>query len=159
MAVAAECPEPRTINRYTPADLQQVLAIERVSYPNPWTREMFSEELDNRLCHIFVCREEETEENAVLGYVCFWLFLGEMHLLNLSVHPDHRRRGTGRRLLVHALDYSSARGAKVGFLEVRKSNRAARTMYEQYGFTEIGVRPRYYEDGEDAVVMLLEIMP
>lgn len=159
MAVVAGCPEPQTISRYTPADLQQVLAIEWVSYPNPWTREMFAEELDNRLCHIFVKREEEGEARTVLGYVCFWLFLGEMHLLNLSVHPDHRRQGVGRRLLVHALDFSSARGAKVGFLEVRKSNRGARTMYEQYGFSEIGVRPRYYEDGEDAVVMLLEITP
>lgn len=159
MAVVAGYPEPRTISRYTPADLEQVFAIERVSYPNPWTREMFAEELDNRLCHIFVCREEDRAACAVLGYVCFWLFLGEMHLLNLSVHPDHRRQGVGRRLLVHALDYSSGRGAKVGFLEVRKRNRAARIMYEQYGFTEIGVRPRYYEDGEDAVVMLLEITP
>jgi len=47
----------------------------------------------------------------------------------------------------------------VGFLEVRRSNRGARNMYESYGFAEIGVRPRYYEDGEDAVVMLLEISP
>ena len=118
---------------------------------------MFAEELDNRLCHIFVCREGEMEASAVLGYVCFWLFLGEMHLLNLSVHPEYRRQGTGRRLLVQALNYSSAKGAKVGFLEVRKNNRAARLMYEEYGFSEIGVRPRYYEDGEDAIVMLLEI--
>ncbi|MFQ5456938.1 MAG: ribosomal protein S18-alanine N-acetyltransferase [Myxococcota bacterium] len=157
MAVAAGQRSSQSIRRYAPGDLDQVLAIEQVSYPNPWTREMFAEELNNRLCHIFVCREEDREDRRVLGYICFWLFLGEMHLLNVSVDPALRRRGVGRSLLVHALDFSAARGAKVGFLEVRRSNRGARALYAQYGFAEVGVRPRYYEDGEDALVMLLEI--
>lgn len=159
MAVAAMDGTSRRIGRYTPADLDEVLVIERASYPNPWTRQMFAEELDNRLCHIFVCREEAPGARGVLGYVCFWLFLGEMHLLNIAVHPERRREGVARRLLSHALDFAAARGAKVGFLEVRRSNAGARRMYEGYGFREIGVRPRYYENGEDAVVMLLEISP
>ncbi len=157
MAVAKQVVDARRIGRYAPSDLDQMLAIERVSYPRPWSRQMFSEELDNRLCHIFVCREGEDEPRVVLGYVCFWLFLGEMHLLNIAVDPRVRREGVGRRLLAHALDYAASRGAKVGFLEVRRSNRAAQHLYEKYGFKEMGVRPRYYEDGEDAVVMLLEV--
>ena len=157
MAIARQDFGARQIGRYTTVDLDQVLAIERVSYPNPWSREMFAEELDNRLCHIFVCREGSGERRVVLGYVCFWLFLGEMHLLNVAVHPDVRREGIGKSLLSHAIDFAAERGAKVGFLEVRRSNRAAQTMYERFGFREMGVRPRYYEDGEDAVVMLLEV--
>ncbi len=157
MAVAATGETSRRIGRYTPADLDQMLVIERASYPNPWTGRMFAEELDNRLCHIFVCRDGEGGAAEVLGYVCFWLFLGEMHLLNVAVHPARRRQGVGRRLLSHALDFAAARGAKVGFLEVRRSNRGARRLYEDFSFSEIGIRPRYYEDGEDAVVMLLEI--
>jgi ribosomal-protein-alanine N-acetyltransferase len=157
MAVAKKAVGARRIGRYAPLDLDQMLAIERVSYPNPWSRQMFSEELDNRLCHIFVCREGEDEAQVVLGYVCFWLFLGEMHLLNIAVDPRVRREGVGRRLLAHALDYAASRGAKVGFLEVRRSNRAAQDLYAECGFKEMGVRPRYYEDGEDAVVMLLEV--
>jgi ribosomal-protein-alanine N-acetyltransferase len=157
MAIAKQTLDARRIGRYSPVDLDQMLAIEQVSYPNPWSRQMFSEELDNRLCHIFVCREERGEGQAVLGYICFWLFLGEMHLLNIAVHPLVRREGVGRRLLAYTLDYAGGRGAKVGFLEVRRSNRAAQDMYAEFGFKEMGVRPRYYEDGEDAVVMLLEV--
>ncbi len=147
----------RAIGRYTRADLDQILGIERASFLHPWSREMFDEELDNRLCHIFVMREEAERDTRVLGYTCFWLFLGEMHLLNIAVHPDARREGIGEGLLSHALQFASGRGAKVVFLEVRRSNEAARAMYARFGFRAMGVRPGYYEDGEDAIVMMLEL--
>jgi ribosomal-protein-alanine N-acetyltransferase len=157
MSVARSRLGARAIGRYRRADLDQILMIERASFPYPWSREMFDEELNNRLCHIFVMREEVERDTRVLGYVCFWMFLGEMHLLNIAVHPEARRHGVGERLLSHALEFASGRGAKVVFLEVRRSNEAARRMYTRFGFRAMGVRPRYYEDQEDAVVMLLEL--
>jgi ribosomal-protein-alanine N-acetyltransferase len=157
MSVARSRLGARGIGRYRRSDVDGILKIERASFLYPWSREMFDEELNNRLCHIFVMREEVDGSTRVLGYVCFWLFLGEMHLLNIAVHPDVRRQGIGERLLSHALQFASERGAKVVFLEVRRSNEAARRMYTRFGFRTMGVRPRYYEDHEDAVVMLLEL--
>jgi ribosomal-protein-alanine N-acetyltransferase len=157
MVVARRSRGDRTIGRYARGDLDQIVAIERASFPNPWSAEMFDEELDNRLCHIFVAREQTPAGVRVIGYVCFWLFLAEMHLLNIAVDPAARRQGMGAALLSHALDFAAAKGAKMVFLEVRRGNDAAQAMYRRYGFRSMGVRPRYYEDGEDALVMLLEV--
>jgi len=118
---------------------------------------MFDEELNNRLCHIFVARERAAAGARVVGYVCFWLFLAEMHLLNIAVDPAARNRGIGAALLARALDFARERGVKMVFLEVRRGNREAQSLYRRFGFREMGVRPRYYEDGEDALVMLREV--
>jgi ribosomal-protein-alanine N-acetyltransferase len=77
----------------------------------------------------------------------------EMHLLNLAVHPAHRRRGIARFLLTTALVRARSQGAAVVWLEVRPSNRAALALYHSFGFEEVGIRPGYYTDnGEDALI-------
>ena len=159
MVVAQRSGGDLAIGRYARGDLDEILAIERASFPHPWSPEMFDEELNNRLCHIFVARERTAAGIRVTGYVCFWLFLAEMHLLNLAIEPALRRRGIGAALLSRALDFARERGVKMVFLEVRRGNREARALYLRFGFREMGVRPRYYEDGEDAIVMLLEVEP
>jgi len=159
MVVAQRSGGGVAIARYGRADLDEILAIERASFPHPWSPEMFDEELNNRLCHIFVARERIGAGNQVAGYVCFWLFLAEMHLLNIAVDPVSRRRGIGTALLARTLDFARERGVKMAFLEVRRGNQAAQSLYRRFGFREMGVRPRYYEDGEDAIVMLLEVEP
>ena len=79
-----------------------------------------------------------------------------MHLLNLAVHPQHRRRGIAWNLLVEALNQARAQGARVAWLEVRPSNTAARALYESFGFEEVGRRRRYYDDTqEDAILLAL----
>jgi ribosomal-protein-alanine N-acetyltransferase len=145
------------IGRYARGDLEEILAIECASFAHPWSPEMFDEELNNRLCHIFVARERAAAGTRVVGYVCFWFFLAEMHLLNIAVDPAGRHRGIGAALLARALDFARERGVKMVFLEVRRGNREAQSLYRRFGFREMGVRPRYYEDGEDALVMLLEV--
>ena len=157
MVVAQRSGGDLVIGRYARVDLDEILAIERASFPHPWSPEMFDEELNNRLCHIFVAREKAGTGGRVAGYVCFWLFLAEMHLLNIAVNPASRRRGIGAALLARALDFARERGVKMVFLEVRRGNRAAQSLYRRFGFREMGARPRYYEDGEDAIVMLLEV--
>ena len=138
-------------------DLEQVLAIERASYPFPWTRGIF-------------------EDCLKAGYACFGGLIdgelvayalhnhgaGEAHLLNLCVHPEFRSRGLGRLLLRHVLDHARAIGCLVVFLEVRPSNPAAITLYRDEGFDVIGKRPGYYPAAtgrEDAVVMRLGLTP
>lgn len=157
MVVAQRSGGDLVIGRYGRGDLEEILAIERASFPHPWSPEMFDEELNNRLCHIFVARERTASGSRVAGYVCFWLFLAEMHLLNIAVDPSGQQRGVGAALLAKALDFARERGVKMAFLEVRRGNRTALSLYRRFGFSEMGVRPRYYEDGEDAIVMLLEV--
>jgi ribosomal-protein-alanine N-acetyltransferase len=83
--------------------------------------------------------------------------LEEMHIINLAVHPEHRRKGIARRLLTEGLAQARALGAELAWLEVRPSNAPARVLYESFGFKEVGRRPRYYDDtNEDALLLTLE---
>jgi ribosomal-protein-alanine N-acetyltransferase len=80
-----------------------------------------------------------------------------MEILNLAVRPDRRRQGLGRHLLGHVLHLCDNMGIKRGYLEVRRSNDAARNLYQAYGFAEVGVRSKYYPDNrEDAIIMRLD---
>ena len=80
-----------------------------------------------------------------------------MHILNLAVHPGHRRRSIARRLLAEALAQARTLGAELAWLEVRPSNLAALALYESFGFRQVGRRPRYYDDThEDALLLTLD---
>jgi ribosomal-protein-alanine N-acetyltransferase len=91
------------------------------------------------------------------GYLIFWVVADEMHILNLAVHPKHRRQGIARRLLAEGLTQARELGANLAWLEVRPSNTPARALYASFGFTEVGRRPQYYDDtSEDALLLTLE---
>jgi ribosomal-protein-alanine N-acetyltransferase len=93
----------------------------------------------------------------VTGYIVFWLVADEMHILNLAVAPDSRRRGIARRLVLAGIKHARAKGARRAFLEVRASNIAAQKLYSSLGFMGTSLRRDYYDSPvEDAVVMTLE---
>jgi [ribosomal protein S18]-alanine N-acetyltransferase len=144
-----------TIQPMTPADLEEVLPIEEVSYTMPWNRTMFEAELHgNRFARLLTARD--SEQNILLGYVCFWMVFDELHLMNLSVHPEWRRMGIGEELARRALSSAQEGGARLATLEVRASNEAAKRLYEKLGFKVAAVRHGYYrEPKEDAVIMNL----
>jgi len=128
----------------------QILAIEEASFPSPWTQKAFLEETRNPVSHVWALKQGE----HLLAYICFWMFAGEVHLLNVAVHPEWRRRGLGSMLLERMKAIASSEGVEKIWLEVRPSNLAARNFYQKAGFEEIGRRKRYYTDtGEDAIVM------
>lgn len=133
------------------ADLDQVLEIERESFPTPWTRAAFCYEIEqNKVARCIAMRAQR----GVVGYLCFWEIGHEIHITNLAVHPELRRQGVARRLLGAALAEGVARGVTLAFLEVRPSNTRALALYESLGFQVIGRRNGYYFDtGEDALVM------
>jgi ribosomal-protein-alanine N-acetyltransferase len=133
------------------SDLDQVLNIERASFPTPWTRAAFCYEIEqNKVARCTVLRGRR----GVVGYLCLWEIGHEIHITNLAVHPEWRRRGVARRLLAAALAGGVARGVTLAFLEVRPSNTRALALYESLGFQVIGRRNGYYFDtGEDALVM------
>ncbi len=139
-------------------DLEAVWAIEQASFSHPWTRAMFQEELAKIPPSLYVLKEVPAKR--VLGYSCFWTLSGELQLVNIAVHPELRGQGLGGKLLNHLLREAESREAEKIFLEVRPSNRAALGLYERLGFKVLYRRPRYYvPEGEDALVMVLEVPP
>lgn len=145
-----------TICRASLADLKTIWIIEKLSFPTPWSRWNFLTELGNPVSHALLAGPGPPHPWKPWGYVIFWVVAQEMHILNLAVHPQHRRQGIGRRLLQEALAYARALGAVTAWLEVRPSNTPARTLYESLGFEEVGTRPQYYTDTqEDAILLAL----
>lgn len=133
----------------TEADLDAVLEIEQASFPRPWTREHFSYEVHTPACFPMVAMVE----GSLAGYICPMLVLDEGHILDVAVSPQMRGRGIGRLLVERALLDCRERGAAFVSLEVRRSNDSAISLYRAIGFAETGIRKRYYENGEDAVLM------
>ena len=138
------------------ADLDGVMAIEEVSFPTPWSRTLFEEEIGRAFSDALVAVSPESGE--VLGYAICWIVADESHLLNIAVRPDARGRGVGGALLGECILRSARAGAGRIHLEVRAGNASAIRMYEREGFSFLGVRRGYYADtGEDAVLLSREL--
>ena len=133
-------------------DLDGVLHVEAESFTNPWTREMYAWELQNRsVCHIYVVR---TDVCRVAAFCAFWLVFDEIHINNVAVLPHFRSGGMGSAILRHVLDQATHLGANRATLEVRASNEGARRLYERLGFHTAGRRPNYYASPvEDALIL------
>jgi [ribosomal protein S18]-alanine N-acetyltransferase len=139
-----------TICAMTEADLEEILAIENDSYPLPWNRDHFLDELKSAHAFPLVAL---VSDGRIAGYICPYLLLEEGHILNVAVHRDFRGRGVGRLLVERVLRDCRAGGADYISLEVRPSNAAALALYRLLGFVETGRRRKYYENGEDAIIM------
>ena len=134
----------------TSDDLDEVLSIEKTSFPTPWTKAMFHEELFIPLCHDLVAMSDE----RIVGYICFSIVVDEVHLRNIAVRSDWKRCGIASEMLTKMICLSSERGADKVTLEVRESNRGAIELYKKFGFVVKGARPFYYNDtGEDALIL------
>lgn len=149
-AVEYKYPEIRFENM-GPQHLDQVMEIEKQSFPTPWPRQTFEFEIFyNELAEYIVA----VVGSRVLGYGGMWMVLEDAHITNVAVHPAYRGRGLGRRLLLELMRRAIVRGGRRMTLEVRPSNHAARHLYKDLGFVERGVRPKYYQDNnEDAIIM------
>ena len=136
-------------------DLDGVLEVEAESFTNPWTRDMYAWELQDRTrCHIYVVR---TPEHAVAGFCAFWLVCDEIHINNVALRPALRGQGLGTSLLHHVFAEARRLGATRATLEVRASNLRARRLYERLGFSVAGTRRNYYTSPvEDALILWLD---
>lgn len=135
--------------------LDEVAELERVCFPDPWSRNMLKEELENDLAAFLVALDGQ---GTVAGYAGLQVVLDEGYILNVAVRPDCRRRGVAGQLFQVFLDF--ARGNQLSFLtlEVRASNYAAIALYGSRGFRGVGRRKNYYEHPkEDAVIMTLNL--
>ena len=144
----------------TPADLDEVLAIESASFATPWSRGAFLFEMrQNPAARCWVARGAPPAP-SVLGYLCLWEIPPEIHITNVAVHPDWRRQGIARGFLGAILEDARRRGITLVLLEVRPNNAEALALYERLGFQVVGRRKGYYFDtGEDALLMQADLAP
>lgn len=132
--------------------LRQVLAIEQQVYPRPWTPGVFQAELaQTRAGHRYYV--VASLEHRVAGYGGIMITDDGAHVTNIAVDPRRQRRGLGRELLRHLMTRAIAEGCDAMTLEVRVTNTAAQALYRAFGFAPAGIRHRYYENTDDALVM------
>ena len=145
------------IRRMRLKDLDEVAALEEVTFARPWSRESFRQELTRNVAARYLVAEED---GRVIGYAGAWIILDESHITNIAVAENTRGRGIGRKMTEELLQLLSNLGASYATLEVRVSNQRAQNLYKSLGFISVGKRKRYYEDNnEDAYLMVCDKMP
>jgi [ribosomal protein S18]-alanine N-acetyltransferase len=151
-AVPAAPDRQVTIRTARRDDVDDVAAIERRAFNDPWSAGSFRALFGNPLVHFAVAEESIT--GRIFGYVVAWVVIDEAEIANLAVADEARRAGIGARLLDHAIAATRERNSRVVFLEVRESNTAARALYSSRGFEVAGRRSKYYRKPvEDALVL------
>jgi [ribosomal protein S18]-alanine N-acetyltransferase len=139
-------------------DIQRVHNIDLLSFSMPWSERSYRFELtENRNSQVLVAEMASPEGREVVGMIVLWVILDEAHVATIATHPSYRGRHIGRKLLANGLLAAYNRGARLAYLEVRRSNLTAQKLYERFGFYVAGERPRYYKDNnEDALLMTLD---
>ena len=142
------------IRKMEEGDIAEVMSIERVSFKQPWKQEFMEAELRNPSSTPLVV----LKDGKVVGYMILWDMGDSIHLANIAVKPEMRRKGIGRALLRKAIALAREKGKKLLSLEVRKSNIAARKLYESEGFRVLRtIRGYYRPDFEDALLYVLPL--
>ncbi|MEY4712655.1 MAG: hypothetical protein RIS88_2105 [Pseudomonadota bacterium] len=152
---ADDLPEAR-FEPMTPEHLDVVIAIEATAYPHPWTRGNFSDSLRaGYQAQVLVAGE------TLLGYFVAMKGVDEVHLLNITIAPEHQGQGWGHFMLDALATWSRGQGAQWLWLEVRASNEGAQRLYARHGYRRMGQRKAYYPGAhgrrEDAIVMSLAL--
>ncbi|REH89792.1 ribosomal protein S18-alanine N-acetyltransferase [Staphylococcus felis] len=131
-----------------------VTDIERVSYmERSWTIDAFYHDiLENNFAHYFIMEYE----NKVIGYCGIWIVVDQAQITTIAIEPNYRVLGLGQLMLKYVMNFASA-VATLMSLEVRVENRTAQHVYEKLGFEYGGRRKNYYGDGEDALVMWVNL--
>jgi len=138
-------------------DLPEIMDIERVSFPTPWTEGMFLDELRTTHAQCLVITIDVDGKTLIAAYMIFWLVADEVHLHNLAVRNEFRRQGLAYNMMNLMKDIAAQTGITRQTLEVRESNGGAISLYQKCGFVVKGKRPHYYTDThEDALVMWAE---
>ncbi|MBQ7765122.1 ribosomal protein S18-alanine N-acetyltransferase [bacterium] len=137
-------------------DLDGVYEIDRESFPVPWQKSSFEEELKNILATYLVAKLND----KIVGYIGMWFVIDECHITNIAVHPEFRHMGIAKKLVNGMIKLCNTHGISYILLEVRANNIPAQKLYESFGFKSDGIRKEYYKnpDGtyDDAILMTKE---
>jgi ribosomal-protein-alanine N-acetyltransferase len=134
------------------AHIRKIMPIEQQVYPRPWTAQVFVEELEQARVgkrHYLV----GTIGDELVGYGGLLYVENDAHVTNIAVDPMWRSRGIATELLLDLAWEANRRGCEAMTLEVRHTNVAAQQLYRRFGFVPAGVRKKYYENRDDAIVM------
>lgn len=144
--------ETVTIRNMEQQDVDGIINIEQQAYgDHHWSKSSFLSEISNELARYYSLFNSEGE---LCGYAGCWHILDEVHITNIAVSSNHRRKKYGEALLKRLIDDCYAAKIKYITLEVRVSNTAAINLYTKYGFSSFGIRKGYYQDNnEDALIM------
>jgi ribosomal-protein-alanine N-acetyltransferase len=145
-----------TIEPMRKRHLKSVMPIEAAAYPTSWSRRAFEGELDqvdSGSRYYLVARDRR----ELVGYAGLWIVTDpdgdQAHITNIVVAETRRRGGVATRLMLDLADAAITRGCVAWTLEVRASSTGAHELYRRFGFAPAGVRKKYYDNVEDAIVM------
>ena len=141
------------IERMNESHVASVAALEKLCFADPWSEKSIASELNNPLALWLVAMED----GSLCGYIGSQSVMGESDMMNVAVHPDHRRKGVGEMLVLALCDALATENTSLA-LEVRASNAPAIALYEKLGFTQVGLRRNYYRNPkEDALILRKEL--
>ena len=141
------------ISMMTESHVPQIAELEKLCFNDPWSENSIASELDNRLS----CWLVALDDDKVIGYVGSQTVLGETDMMNIAIHPDHRKRGIATELIERLIQALKERDSHSLMLEVRASNEPAKSLYTKLGFELVGVRKNYYRNPkEDALILRKE---
>lgn len=141
-----------TVRSMRKGDIKSLAQLDEICFAVPWSEQAFSDEAENELATYLVACDGE----RVIGYIGYWKVIDEGHITNIAVLPEYRRQGIASKMLEGIIKAAYEGGLCLLTLEVRKSNMAARCLYERFGFEELGERKDYYiKPNENAVIMTL----
>ena len=142
------------IQRMEVDDLDRILDLERLCFSSPWSKDDFLYELNENPFGYYVVLKEL---DKILAYLGLWMDEDRAQITTIGVDPEHRGKGYAKKLMEHMLEACSSKGVKIYSLEVRVSNQAAISLYQRFGFIQVGLRKAYYQDNhEDAYLMIKE---
>ena len=137
------------IRQLSESEIPVIARLETLSFSHPWSERSIRDSFESEANKFFTA----IEDDRIVGYIGLTIAGGEGYILNVAVHPEHRRKGIGKALVSFLTDTYRSRLSFIT-LEVRPSNTAARALYEGLGFEKVGERPNYYSNPTENALLL-----
>ncbi|MBI9044357.1 MAG: ribosomal protein S18-alanine N-acetyltransferase [Anaerolineaceae bacterium] len=139
-------------------DLKQVYALDKLSFPHPWPQGAYEFEIQKSTASRSWVLEfnKQDQETLIAGLIVVYIIIDEAQIATFAIHPDFQNKGFGRKLLRYALKQCQQEKVNLVFLEVRRSNLPAQSLYQAFGFETVNIRKDYYSNNEDALLMNLD---
>ena len=133
--------------------ISKVALIEADSFVSSWSYDLLLNEINNPLATYFLAEYE----SEIVGYIGFYKVINEADIVKIAVDKKFGQKGIAKNLLAYVLNYASLNGIEAITLEVNAKNTPAIKLYKSFGFLQNGIRPRYYEGVDDAILFKLDM--